>query len=54
MPTRKFASYQLREALPYWFKRWVLFNKTATLRPLYQIEHESRPSAKADPERTSE
>ncbi|KAH6656454.1 hypothetical protein BKA67DRAFT_654791 [Truncatella angustata] len=38
LPTAKFVRYQVREALPWWFKRWVLFQKGATLRPLYQFD----------------
>ncbi|KAI1499591.1 sugar transporter-domain-containing protein [Biscogniauxia marginata] len=36
VPNRKFAAYQVTKAIPWWFKRWVLFNKNATLEPLYQ------------------
>ncbi|KAF7561174.1 hypothetical protein G7046_g2991 [Stylonectria norvegica] len=39
VPVRKFASYQLRQALPYFFKRYVFWNKSATLRPLYTFDH---------------
>lgn len=39
VPTSKFAKYQLTEAAPWWIKRYVLFQKSATLRPLYQEEH---------------
>ncbi|KAI0598819.1 sugar transporter-domain-containing protein [Biscogniauxia sp. FL1348] len=35
VPNRKFAAYQVTKALPWWFKRWVLFNRNATLEPLY-------------------
>jgi sugar porter (SP) family MFS transporter len=38
VPTRVFMKYQLTKTLPYWFKRWVLFNKSATLEPLYQFD----------------
>jgi hypothetical protein len=38
VPTGVFVRYQFRKALPYWFKRWVLFQKNATLDPLYQFE----------------
>ena len=38
VPTRKHAWYQLSKALPWWFKRWVLFNKNAKLEPLYQFD----------------
>ncbi|KAB5583687.1 hypothetical protein GE09DRAFT_947106, partial [Coniochaeta sp. 2T2.1] len=40
VPTRVFARYQLTKALPWWFKRWVMFDKTATLEPLYQFDNE--------------
>lgn len=39
MPTGKFAQYQLTQAAPWWFKRYVLFQKSATLKPLYHEEH---------------
>jgi MFS family permease len=35
VPTRTFAKYQTTKALPYWFNRWVLQKKSATLEPLY-------------------
>jgi hypothetical protein len=38
VPGKRFISYQMREALPWWWKRWVLFKKGAKLRPLYQFE----------------
>lgn len=38
VPGRRFMSYQLREALPWWFKRWVLFKKDAKCAPLYSFE----------------
>ncbi|TIC97698.1 putative polyol transporter 2 [Colletotrichum higginsianum] len=38
VPTRVFMRYQLREALPYWFQRWVLFRRDATLEPLYKFD----------------
>ncbi|KAH8164555.1 hypothetical protein CIB48_g3693 [Xylaria polymorpha] len=42
VPTSKFASYQLTEALPWWFKRWVFFQRSAELRPLYQQDVQKR------------
>ena len=30
--------YQLTKALPYWFKRYVTFDKSATLEPLYKFD----------------
>ncbi|CAG7554751.1 unnamed protein product [Fusarium equiseti] len=38
VPTKKFASYQLRVALPYWFKRWVFLRKDTTKKRLYEFE----------------
>lgn len=38
VPTRVFMKYQVTKALPWWFKRWVLFDKTAKLDPLYQLD----------------
>lgn len=46
VPTMTFAKYQLTEALPYWFKRWILFQRNATLRPLYKEERYKRASVK--------
>lgn len=40
MPVDVFAKYQLTEALPWWFKRYVFFQKGAKLRPLYQLGDE--------------
>ncbi|KAK7429272.1 hypothetical protein QQZ08_004282 [Neonectria magnoliae] len=38
VPTRVFMRYQVTKALPWWFKRWVLFQRNATLEPLYQLD----------------
>jgi MFS family permease len=38
VPTRTHMRYQLTEALPWWFSRWVLRKKGAVLRPLYQFD----------------
>lgn len=38
VPTRTHARYQVTKALPWWFKRWVLFRKSAVLEPLYHFE----------------
>ncbi|KAK4162379.1 putative polyol transporter 1 [Cladorrhinum sp. PSN259] len=40
VPTGKFAKYQLKEVLPWWFKRYVLWRKGVTLRPLYQFQEQ--------------
>jgi hypothetical protein len=33
------ARYQLKEALPYFIKRWIKRDKSATLRPLYNFDN---------------
>ena len=38
VPTRTHAKYQLTQALPWWFKRYVLRQKNAVLAPLYHFE----------------
>ncbi|KAH0535943.1 hypothetical protein FGG08_007163 [Glutinoglossum americanum] len=38
VPTRTHIKYQLFVALPWWFKRYILMNKKATKKPLYQFE----------------
>jgi MFS family permease len=38
VPTRVFMRYQLTKALPWWFKRYILFQKHATLEPLYHFD----------------
>ncbi|PSK41801.1 hypothetical protein B9Z65_9187 [Elsinoe australis] len=40
VPGSQFIKYQTTKAVPWWFKRWVLFQKNAELEPLYkQDEH---------------
>jgi hypothetical protein len=38
VPGRRFISYQCRQAAPYWFKRWILWQRNATLEPLYDMD----------------
>ncbi|KDR75375.1 hypothetical protein GALMADRAFT_123213 [Galerina marginata CBS 339.88] len=38
VPTSRHISYQTKTFLPYFFKKWVLFRKEATLEPLYNFE----------------
>ena len=38
VPTRTHAKYQLTKALPYFFKRWILLQKNASLEPLYSFD----------------
>jgi hypothetical protein len=40
VPVRIFAKYQLTQTLPYFIKRWIFFQRNATLKPLYTIELE--------------
>jgi MFS family permease len=42
VPTRRFMSYQLRETLPYWIKRYVLWQRNAELKPLYHFDQVKR------------
>ena len=38
VPTRTHMKYQLTKALPYWLKRYVMFQKGARLEPLYKFD----------------
>ncbi|CAF9937205.1 MAG: hypothetical protein HETSPECPRED_010587 [Heterodermia speciosa] len=38
VPTRTHMNYQLTKALPYWLKRYVMFQKGARLEPLYKFD----------------
>ncbi|PFH63258.1 hypothetical protein XA68_15892 [Ophiocordyceps unilateralis] len=38
VPVRKFAAYQIKETVPWTFKRYVLMQRNATKPPLYQFE----------------
>lgn len=49
VPTRTFMHYQLTKVLPWWVKRWVFFQKSATLEPLYHFD-----STNDDKQRISE
>lgn len=35
VPTSTFISYNIREVVPYYFNRYILFKKSAELAPLY-------------------
>ena len=39
VPLRKFMSYQTGTWLPWWIKRYVFWNKSAKLQPLYRFEN---------------
>lgn len=43
VPNRKFASYQVTKVVPWWFKRYVLFQRYAKLEPLYQQDNDEVP-----------
>ncbi|KAI1204154.1 uncharacterized protein F4807DRAFT_465979 [Annulohypoxylon truncatum] len=43
VPNRKFAAYQVTKALPWWFKRYVFFQRSAVLEPLYHKDDEAEP-----------
>jgi hypothetical protein len=43
VPTRVFMKHQVTKALPWWFKRWILMRKNATLEPLYHIDFADHP-----------
>ena len=38
VPTRVHSKYQLTKALPWWIKRYIFWNKTAKLEPLYHFD----------------
>ena len=38
VPVGVFARYQLFTWLPWWFRRWVLFQRKLEVRPLYHLE----------------
>ncbi|KAI0194935.1 hypothetical protein EV127DRAFT_203921 [Xylaria flabelliformis] len=38
VPSTLFIKYQVTKAVPWWFKRWVLFQRNATLEPLYHFD----------------
>lgn len=44
VPTRTHMHYQITKALPYFIKRWIFFNKSAKLEPLYHFEHTNQQS----------
>lgn len=48
VPTHKHMQYQCTKALPYFIRRWILWDRKATLEPLYHLDHVS--GAKDDKE----
>lgn len=47
VPTRRHAAYQVRTWLPWFVKRYLLFQRNAKLRPLYSDELSSGDSVYA-------
>ncbi|MCJ1245068.1 hypothetical protein MMC30_002269 [Trapelia coarctata] len=41
-PVRTFMNYQISKVLPYWWKRYIFFQKQVHLEPLYQEENLAR------------
>ncbi|KAI1435588.1 sugar transporter-domain-containing protein [Xylaria sp. CBS 124048] len=50
VPSTMYIKYQFTKVVPWWFKRWVLFQRDATLEPLY---HFDSPQAVSEPARSS-
>lgn len=48
VPTRTHMSYQLTKAAPYFFRRWVLRDRTARLEPLYHFDRTLAEEVPAD------
>ncbi|KAL2126880.1 hypothetical protein VTI74DRAFT_11689 [Chaetomium olivicolor] len=42
VPTSRFAKYQITQALPWFVKRWVFWQRKAELKPLYQFDQEKK------------
>ncbi|KAI0518483.1 sugar transporter-domain-containing protein [Xylaria bambusicola] len=53
VPSTLFIKYQFTKALPWWFKRWVLWQKSATLQPLYQFDSPPVVVSTPEPARSS-
>ncbi|CAF3512962.1 unnamed protein product [Fusarium graminearum] len=43
VPTRVFMRYQVTKVLPWWIRRWILFQREARLDPLYQFDTVGEP-----------
>ncbi|KAL8283350.1 hypothetical protein RQP46_005760 [Phenoliferia psychrophenolica] len=46
VPTKKFASYQAQKSIPYFIKRYIFWNRSARLEPLFIIEGVDDPTAR--------
>lgn len=40
VPTLKHMQYHVRHSIPYFIQRWIFFNKSAKLPPLYQFDED--------------
>lgn len=38
VPLKRFMGYQVNKFLPWWIQRYVFFNRTAKLEPLYHFD----------------
>lgn len=38
VPTKKFIGYNSKVALPWWWKRWVMWDREVKLEPLYRFD----------------
>ncbi|KAF7981549.1 hypothetical protein HWV62_33149 [Athelia sp. TMB] len=54
VPTRVFVRYQVTKALPYFFRRWVRWDRKAVLEPLYHVEVDSGEEARVAGEMRAE
>ncbi|MCJ1417382.1 hypothetical protein MMC32_003725 [Xylographa parallela] len=55
VPTSTHVHYQITKTLPYWFKRYLCFQKSATLEPLYHfdtVEDEASSSRNSETEKS--
>ncbi|KAI1774385.1 hypothetical protein F4818DRAFT_80823 [Hypoxylon cercidicola] len=44
VPSHKFAGYQVKQVAPWWVKKYILFQRSAVLKPLYhEDDEETRP-----------
>ncbi|KAJ3948771.1 hypothetical protein N0V92_012998 [Colletotrichum tropicale] len=54
LPTSRFARYQVQKAIPYFIRRWVFFDRKATLEPLYTFEKSRRAENVAETKNSSD
>ncbi|KAF6836721.1 hexose transporter [Colletotrichum plurivorum] len=54
LPTSRFARYQVQKAVPYFFRRWVFFDRKAKLEPLYTFDTHRRAEQPVDTKEVSD